>query len=913
MRFLNTMHMQKYFLLLASATLAFSQQYSITTVAGGAPPATPAAAVATPIGVPSRVTVDSAGNLYFSASNSVFRLGTNGTLTLVAGNSRAGYSGDGGPAVKAQLNAPQGLALDAAGNLYIADSQNNRVRIVGKDGVINTFAGTGATSFGGGPRSYNDGGPANQALLHLPSGVAVDKSGNVFIADTGDNMIRKVTPDGIINLFAGDSYPGYFDKVDGTAIDSEFNKPSDVAVDSAGNVYVADSFNAVVRKISPDSATIANFAGNASAGYSGDNAAATSANIYAPIAIAFDASGNLFIAENADSRIRKVDTKGIITTVAGSGIAGFADGSDASKAQFNFPTGVTVDGSGNIYVADSLNLRIRKVASSSVSSIAGNGAMSYSGDNGPAVAAQLNAPQSVAADASGNFYIADTANNAVRKVAKGGIITNLIGNGQAGNGNNQLSGPQGVAADPAGNVYISDTQNSRVLKVGAAGGVSTLGGSDQFYTPMGLAADAAGNVYVADLSRNMVRKISASGAISTVAGTGNAGFSGDGGAATAALLNSPRAVAVDSAGNLFIADTGNNRIREVTLGGQISTVAGTGLPGFSGDAGSALAAQIGGPLSVAVDPSGNLYFTDGTRVRKVFTSGLIATIAGNTATGYSGDGGVAATAQFNGPAAVAVDAGGNLYVADSGNNAVRLLQPVAGGLGISAVTSGASNQTGVIAPGEIVVLYGSGMGPAQLAQFKVNAAGAVPASLAGTTVYFNGSPAPVLYTSATQVGVVAPFNLTGPKADISVVYQGQVSSSLTVSVAASAPAIFTLNTGGTGPAVAVNQDGSLNDAAHAAPAGSVVTMYATGAGQTNPASQDGAPAAVPLPLPVLPVSVTIGGKSAIVQYAGAAPGLVAGLLQLNVFIPAGLTGQVPVVLQVGSSSSPNGVTIYVQP
>jgi uncharacterized protein (TIGR03437 family) len=905
------MHMQKFLLLLAGAALASAQQYSISTVAGGAPPATPATAASTPIGVPSRVTVDSAGNVYFSASNSVFRLASNGGLTLVAGNSRAGYSGDGGPAVSAMLNAPQGLALDSAGNLYIADSQNNRVRIVTKDGIINTFAGTGGASFGGGPRTFNDGGPATQALLHLPSGVAVDKSGNVFIADTGDNMIRKVTPDGIINLFAGDSYPGYFDKQGGTAIDSEFNKPGDVAVDSSGNVYVADTGNAVIRKIAPDSSTIANFAGTGAAGYSGDNAAATSANIVAPTSIAFDGSGNLFIAENGDSRIRKVDTKGIITTVAGSGIAGYIDGTDPSKAQFSFPTGVTVDGSGNLYVADSQNLRIRKVASNSVTSVAGNGTLSYSGDNGPALAAQLNNPQSVAVDAAGNVYIADTANDAVRMVAKSGVITNLIGNGQAGNSNTQLNLPQGVAADSAGNVYIADTGNARVLKV-SAGAVSTLAGSDQFFTPAGIAVDSQGNVYIADLNRNVVRKIGVGGGIATVAGNGNAGFSGDGGPASSALLNSPRAVAVDAAGNVYIADTGNFRIRIVTPNGQISTLAGNGIPGFSGDAGPAASAQIGGVISLAVDASGNVYFSDGTRVRKIFASGFLATIAGTNPSGYSGDGGLASAAQLNNPAGVALDATGNVYVADSGNNAIRLLQPVAGGLSISAVVNGATGQAGVIAPGEVVTLYGSGMGPAQLVQFSLNSAGNVGTTLAGTTVFLNGVAAPVLYTSATQVSAVAPFGLAGSKADVVVTYQGQVSSALTVSVAASAPGIFTLNSSGSGAAVAVNQDGVLNDGGHPAKAGDFVTLYATGAGQTNPPGQDGVPATVPLPIPVLPVSVTIGGTNAQVQYAGAAPRLVAGMMQVNVFIPTGLTpGPVPVVLQVGSSSSPNGVTIYV--
>src|SRR5579885_2299282 len=230
--------MVKIFLLVAGASLALAQQYTISTVAGGAPPATPVAATAAAIGQPRRVATDSAGNLYFSASHAVFKVSPNGALTVVAGNSRAGFSGDGGLATRAQLNTPQGIAIDSSGNIYIADSLNNRIRVVTPDGLIHTFAGTGYSSPGG-PRTFNDGGPATNALLHPPQGVAVDQSGNVYIADTGDNSIRIVTPDGIINTFAGDSYPNFAGDA-AAAVNAELHSPSDAAVDSSGNVYIAD-------------------------------------------------------------------------------------------------------------------------------------------------------------------------------------------------------------------------------------------------------------------------------------------------------------------------------------------------------------------------------------------------------------------------------------------------------------------------------------------------------------------------------------------------------------------------------------------------------------------------------------------------------------------------------------------------
>jgi uncharacterized protein (TIGR03437 family) len=251
-------------------------------------------------------------------------------------------------------------------------------------------------------------------------------------------------------------------------------------------------------------------------------------------------------------------------------------------------------------------------------------------------------------------------------------------------------------------------------------------------------------------------------------------------------------------------------------------------------------------------------------------------------------------------------------VADSLNNAVRLL--VVGGFGISvtAVTNAASNLSGPVAPGEVVVIYGSGMGPDQLTQFQSNGNGFVPTNLAGTTVLIGGAFAPIIYTSANQVAVVAPFATTGSASQLFVQYQGQSSAAFNLSGATVTPGLFTLNGSGAGQAAAVNQDGSLNGGAHAAKAGSFVSLYVTGAGQTNPGGSDGHLAAVPLPLPVLPVTVTIGGKPAATNFAGAAPGSVEGVIQVNAQIPSGLTaGNAAVVVQVGTSLSQPGVTVAV--
>jgi uncharacterized protein (TIGR03437 family) len=929
--------MLKFILLLAGASLALAQQYSISTVAGGAPPATPAAAASLSMGQPGRVALDASGNLYFSASNCVFKIDAHATVTLVAGTSRAGFSGDGGPAVNAQLNTPQGIAFDPNGSIYIADSRNNRVRRVSPLGIMTTFAGDGTISPGGGPSAYGDGGPATSAQLHLPMGVAVDKSGNVYIADSGDNTIREVTTDGNIATIAGDSFPSYQGDA-GLAIKAELHGPEDVAVDSSGNIYIADTQNAYIRKVTSDG-NINYIAGDGSIGFTGDGGYATSAGLIAPFALAVDSSGNVYFAENGDNRIRKIDAKSLnISTVVGNGTPGFSgDGSDPTKAQLNSPTGLAVDSAGNLYIADSLNRRIRKVASGgSISTFAGNGTFSYSGDGGPAVQAQLNTPQGVAVDAAGNWYIADTLNNAVRKVSLNGTISNYAGNGAAGSSGDgsaatsaQLNAPQGLAVDAAGNLFIADTMNAKVRKVSASGTITTVVGSGtpgfggdggaaasaQLNLPVGVAVDSSGNLYIADFGNSRVRKVSTNNTIATVAGNGSAGYSGDGGPAAKAQLNGPQAVAVDAAGNLYIADTGNNAIREVTAAGLISTVAGNGIAGYSGDGGPATSAQVGNPVGVAVDGVGNIFTVDASnRVRQVYPNGSIATIAGNGSRGYTGDGGPATQAQLNAPSAIALGKNGNLYVADMANNAVRLLQYAGNGLTIGAVTNAASSVNGPVAPGEVVVLYGNGLGPAKLTQSQLDpASGLVGTNLAGTRVIFNGTPAPVLYTWATQIAAVAPYGITGSNVQVFVEYQGQTSAPVTVPVAAVAPALFTQDSSGKGQAAASNQDGTLNGPAHPAKAGGYISLWLTGAGLTNPSGVDGQPGAAPLSKPVAPVAVTIGGAFAAVQYAGQAPYAVAGVMQINALIPSGLQpgSVVPVVVQVGSVSTQAGVTVAV--
>ncbi len=915
------------FLLMAGAS-AFAQQYTISTVAGGAPPPTPVAALSTSIGQPRKVLL-SGSNAYFSSGNSVFKIDGSGTLTLVAGNSRAGFSGDGGLAVNAQLNSPQGVALDSFGNLYIADSLNNRVRMVNPQGIISTFAGNGSVSV---PGFWGDSGLATDANIHLPVAIAVDSSNNVYIAASADNTVRRVTTDGIINIFAGAGYKGWYGDT-GAAGLAGLTGPQDIAFGPKGVLFIADTGNAVIRQVGTDG-VISTVSGNNAVGISGDGVALSLAMV-SPFGVAVDSSGVIYVAELGSNRIRKIDTAGKITTAIGDGTQGFAgDGGAPNKVEMSLPTSVQVDSSGNLYFTDSLNNRIRKLSGGNVTTIAGNGLLSRSGDGGAATGAQLNSPLGVAVDATGNLYVADTLNNLVRRVDTKGVITTFAGNGTAGFGGDggaaagaQLNGPQGLAVDAAGNLYIADTQNARVRKV-SGGTISTVAGSSssgfggdggaaasaQLNAPFGVALDAAGNLYIAEFGNNRIRKVGTNGNISTIAGTGVSGYSGDGGTATSALLNGPQSVVVDGSGNVFIADTGNNRVRKIGSTGVITTVAGNGIAGFSGDGSPAINAQVGNPSALAVDNVGNIYIADGSaRVRKLFISGVISTIAGGGNRGYSGDGGNAFAAQLNGPSGLAISSTGALFVADTLNNAVRMLQVSASGISVNAVTNGATNLSGPIAPGEIVVIYGSGLGAA-LTTFTPNTNGGVPNSAGGTSVFFNGAAAPVLYSSANQVAAIVPYGISGSLAQMYVQYQGATSVPFNVSVATVIPGVFTLNSSGSGQAAAINaKDNSINGAGKPAKAGDYVTLYITGAGQTNPAGVDGSVNADPYPLPVASVKVTIGGQNATVNFAGGAPGSVAGVIQVNAQIPAGTTPgpAVPVVVQVGTSNSQPGVTIAV--
>jgi uncharacterized protein (TIGR03437 family) len=902
--------------------------YRISTFAGGVPPATPAPAARLPIGAALGIAADREGSAYFTNSKGVvFKLSQTGTVTVIAGNARIGYSGDGGAAKGAQFSYPKRVAVDAKGNVFISD--NHRIRKISTDGIITTVAGNGGSGYS------PDGGSAVDAAINAVA-VAVDSRG-LYVIDS--QRVRRISKAGIITTIAGNGSHGYAGD-GGPATEARLFSPHGIAIDAVGNLFIADTSNARIRKVTPDG-LITTVAGDGTVGTAGDGGPAVAAQLWWPEDIAVDGAGNLLIADKLANRVRKVSPSGIITTLAGTGVDGSTgDGGPATSAQLREPASLAVDGLGNVFILESAfpNVaypRIRKVTpGGTITTVAGGVSGAFEGDRSLAATAYVDSPRGVAVDQSGSVYISDSGTNTVRRVTRDGLITTVAGNGVIGYSGDggpatsaALNRPWGLAIDNVGNLLIADMGNGLIRKVSSQGLITTVAGGGNNISgdgvpatsvdlnPLAIAADNAGNIFIGDF--HTVRKVSVSGIVTTVAGTEAPGGSlGDGGPATFANIGFAAGLAVDRAGNIFVADMTNNRIRKISTDGIITTVAGNGTEASSGDGGPATSASVGYPRGVAVDESGTLFIMDSDycRVRRVSTDGVIDTIAGTGCSGYSGDGGPATSASFNEITSVAADATGSIYVVDW-NGAVRVLSPTTASGMVGAVADAASERVASASPGKILVIYGAGLGPAQPIQAQATG-GKFMTELGGTSVLVNGIPAPILYTSSTQVAVVTPYSATGATIDVSLSYQGQPVPPVTLSGSVSAPSIFTVNQTGSGQAAAINSaTGTVNTAANPVRIADYISLYATGEGLNSPAPADGSISAQPLAHPLLPVTVTVGGTPAKVQYAGAAPGQVAGLLQVNVEIPSGVEpgGYVPVVLQVGDSVSSPGVWIAVSP
>jgi DNA-binding beta-propeller fold protein YncE len=664
--------------------------YTWTTLAGRSPiGSADGVGSAVEFNQPEGVAVDASGNVYVAdAYNETIRKVTAaGVSSTIAGF--AGISGtNDGVGSNARFNFPAAVAFDVAGNLYVADYLNETIRKitpVGTNWVVTTIAGM-AGSYGSADGTGSD------AQFGYPSGIAVDSATNIYVADYGNSTIRELTLVGtnwVVSTIAGSvGQPG---TSDGTGSDAQFGYPSGITVDNATNIYVADSGNRTIRKITLIEnnwvvSTIAGSAGNPGT----SDGTGTNAQFDGPAGIVVDRSGNLYVADTA---IRKINSAGVVSTLAGSPTSGSADGT-GSSAQFNRLQGIALDSAGNIYVADSFNNEIRKVTSAGLVRTLAGQAVTAGSTDGTGGDARFNIPEGVAVDSADNIYVADFDNNTIRQISSAGVVSTLgglspySGTNDGVGSNARFSRPKGVTVNSGGTLYVADSFNYTIRQVTSSGVVSTIAGlagnygySDgtginaQFDSPSAIAMDNSGNLYVADSST--IRKITprtrfnpitglftTSWAVTTIAGKSGVPGNADGVGINAQfyLLSG---IALDSTGNIYVADSGNNAIRKITPVGTnwvVTTIAGSN-------------AQFDFPVGIAVDSSGNLYVADEghSTVNKITPIGnnwIVSIIGGLVGSFYSFDG-AGTAAQFSGPYGITVDSAGNLYVADSGNNTIR--------------------------------------------------------------------------------------------------------------------------------------------------------------------------------------------------------------------------------------------------
>jgi sugar lactone lactonase YvrE len=633
--------------------------------------------------LPGGVAVDKNGNVYVAdTANHTIRKISGGVVSTLAGLAGVSGSVDGNGSA-ARFKEPQGVAVDTNGIVYVADTGNHTIRKIAVDGTVSTLAGSA-----GNPGALNATG--SNASFYEPEGVAVNGNGSlIYVADTWNHTIRQITSAGVVTTLAGN--PGVF----GT--NSLFYQPQGIAVGGDGNIYIGDTGNGTIRKITPGGSvtTLAGSSGN----YGSTNGTGSAAQFYQPMGVAVAANGTVYVADNFNHTIRAISSGGVVTTLAGlAGNYGSTDGT-GSNARFYAPQAVAVSGN-TVYVADTGNGTIRQISSGGgVTTLAG--AASIGSADGTGNHAAFYWPKGAAVDNSGNVFVSDTFNHTIRKITPTGVVStfagtagNFGGNDGAG-GNARFYAPQGIAMDAGGNIYVADTANNIIRKVAPNGTVSTLAGtpgvqgqgdgssiSAQFNGPEAVALDNASNVYVADTGNHTIRKISLGGVVTTLAGfpghPGSFDSNMDNNGTNVARFCSPAGLAIDGSGNVYVADTGNHTIRKITSAGGVSTVA--GLPGVWGSAdGINRDARFFQPQGITVDDQGNLFVMDsGNHTMRMLTpSGtdwIVTTIAGQPDVGGIADGS-GGTAKFFYPAGLGMNDSGVFAVVDSGNNVIRIAAP----------------------------------------------------------------------------------------------------------------------------------------------------------------------------------------------------------------------------------------------
>jgi uncharacterized protein (TIGR03437 family) len=885
------------------------------------------------------IAFDAADNLYISDSNNnrIRRIAADtGVITTIAGGA-AGYGGDGGPAANALLRSPQGIFFDKDGNLYFADSGNFRIRkIAAGTGVITTVAGTGASG------TVGDGGPATSATIGTVFGVALDANNNLYLSDVSNNRIRRVAAaDNIITTIAGGGGSGF--TPDGSAaIGARFALARHIGIDQQGALYIAEANNFRIRKLVN--------------GVANDTTPPT-------IAISEPTSGSTYTAMNAALELRGVAAdNGGVAVVRWSNDRG-GSGSAFGVTSWSIPIVALQPGLNNLTItawdvsgnASSAQLAVTYTAPQVVVTIAGTGVIGDRGDNGPGIAADLFQPRGVAVDSKGNIYVADTQNRRVRRVSPTGVITAFAGTGLIGSSGDggpaveaTFNFPNVVVVDKNDNVYISDQLTSRIRKVTPDGKISAIAGTGEgevvgfvggfsgdggpatqarLNGQVGLALDNNGNLFVADRLNHRIRRIDAiTGVITTVVGNGSIGAGGDGGPATQAELNAPTGVAVDGAGNLYITDIGNQRIRRVSAAdGKISTIAGTGVAGFSGDGGPATSALINlaYPATLALDAAGDLYFADRNnhRIRKItLGAGVITTVAGTGVAGFNGDGTAPAATALSFPTSVAFDSTGAMIIADSGNNRVRRVVAASALRTVAAVSGASFAPQGDLASDAIAAAFGNNLASAAQSANSLP----LPVTLGGTTVKVRDNLgaerlAQLFMIAPGQINFAVPSGTANGLASVSVTNdKGEIASG-SVNIASVAPGLFAANANGQGVAAAVVLRIKSDNSAQYEP----VARFDSATGRFVSVPIDLGPESDRVFLIAFATGVrgrsalanvraTVGGANAPVTYAGPSPGFV-GLDQSNIQLDRSLAGkgEIDVILTVDGKAA-NAVKINIK-
>ncbi len=566
------------------------------------------------------------GSVYFCDSlwDVIRRILPDGTIETVAGTwGVEGSSGDGGPATSATLEDPRYLTIGPGGRIYI--SEKTRVRLIDATGTILAFAGNGER----GQSGSGDGGPATQASFEQPQGLILDALGQLLIADEDDGRVRRVRLDGTIETVAGSLGGTTFDGDGGLATDARLGRCVAVAFDSEGNLVIGDRWNGVVRRVDSDG-IIHTIAGTGVRGDSGDGGPARFAQMDEIFDLDVDDQGRIYVSDFGSSRIRRIDLDGTIQTVAGNGTPLYGgDGGPVSDASFFIPSDLAFTDGGEVFIADRGNYRVRRVDTSGVvSTYAGIGEDGWDGDGGAAIDATMN-PKDLARAPDGTLYVLQTAPR-IRRIDPDGTIHHFAGTGENGYAvdgglaiNGEMNRPEDIFLAPSGELYVADTDNNRLRVIGLDGRIRTIAGNGSFSStgdggpaidstmnrPGGVLVTDDGRIFVAELSGARIRMIDTNQVIHTIAGGNGDGFSGDGGLATSAQLSVPVGMYRDKADYFYFADRGNLRVRRIDPAGVIETVAGAGGTSYNGDGIPAVDANIRMPLEIVPGPEGVLYVT----------------------------------------------------------------------------------------------------------------------------------------------------------------------------------------------------------------------------------------------------------------------------------------------------------------